>query len=130
MANQFIEFPPEIKIKSYVAILTQTGTSNPTVTVLHNSIGEDIIWTRANVGVYTGTTNGKFTLNKTTAPPFTTGSPTRLPLRGTVNSGSYSIKFTDINNISLELTTTTTGNIPVELSTIGGNLLITINIYK
>jgi hypothetical protein len=44
--------------------MTQSGTSDPTVTVLENSIG-DIVWTRASTGLYRGTLIGAFTLDKT-----------------------------------------------------------------
>lgn len=51
-------------IKIYTALLTQAGTSAPTVTVLHNTIG-NIIWTRNGAGVYLATLTGAFTQNKT-----------------------------------------------------------------
>ena len=52
--------------KSYVAILTQTGTAAPTVaTVLDNTLGGTIVWTRTAAGNYTGTLTGAFTASKT-----------------------------------------------------------------
>ncbi len=50
--------------KKYVALITQTGTLDPVVEILENTIG-DIVWTRAGVGVYFGTLIGAFTLDKT-----------------------------------------------------------------
>jgi len=50
--------------KKYCATITQTGTNDPVVTVLENTIG-DIVWTRTNVGVYDGTLAGAFTADKT-----------------------------------------------------------------
>ncbi len=50
--------------KTYVAILSQSGTSSPTPIVLENTIG-NIIWTRTAAGNYSGTLNGAFTTNKT-----------------------------------------------------------------
>ena len=50
--------------KKYIATISQTGTSDPTVTILENTIG-DIVWTRSLVGVYYGTLTGAFTANKT-----------------------------------------------------------------
>ena len=38
----------------YSALLTQSGTNAPVVTVFENTIG-DIVWTRKNVGWYKGT---------------------------------------------------------------------------
>lgn len=51
-------------IKRYKALISQSGTSAPTVLVLENSIGA-IIWTRSATGSYTGTLSGAFTNNKT-----------------------------------------------------------------
>lgn len=39
----------------YVATLTQTGTSAPTATVLENTTGSTVTWTRTGSGLYTGT---------------------------------------------------------------------------
>jgi hypothetical protein len=51
--------------KIYTVLLSQTGTSDPTATVLGtNEIGS-IVWTRNSVGNYTGTLTGAFTANKT-----------------------------------------------------------------
>ena len=50
--------------KKYIALITQSSTSAPTVIVLENTIGP-IIWTRTAVGVYFGTLTGAFTLDKT-----------------------------------------------------------------
>lgn len=47
--------------KSYVANITQSGTSNPTVVVMPgNEIGT-IVWTRVTAGQYAGTLSGAFT---------------------------------------------------------------------
>lgn len=52
------------KYKVYTALLSQTGTSNPTVVVLENELG-DLVWTRNNVGVYYGTLANAFIGNQT-----------------------------------------------------------------
>lgn len=49
----------------YVALISQTGTSAPTATVLENTLGGTVVWTRNDVGDYTGTLASAFTLNKT-----------------------------------------------------------------
>lgn len=52
--------------KVYTALLTHhNGISNPSVIVLENTLGGEIIWTRSNTGRYTGTLLDIFTLNKT-----------------------------------------------------------------
>jgi hypothetical protein len=50
--------------KKYIALISQSSTSAPTVIELENTIGP-IIWTRSAVGVYFGTLAGAFTLDKT-----------------------------------------------------------------
>jgi len=54
--------------KKYVALLTQTGTSAPTATVLENTLGGTVVWTRTSTGEYKGTLTGAFTTNKTFFP--------------------------------------------------------------
>lgn len=46
--------------KRYVANLTQTGTGAPVATVLENSLGGTLVWTRSDIGVYFGTLAGAF----------------------------------------------------------------------
>ena len=48
----------------YIALITQTSTSAPTVIELENTIGP-IVWTRSSTGTYIGTLAGVFTLDKT-----------------------------------------------------------------
>lgn len=50
----------------YVALLSQYGTDAPVATVLENTLGGTVVWTRNDVGEYTGTLAGAFTVNKTT----------------------------------------------------------------
>jgi hypothetical protein len=48
----------------YVALISQSSTSAPTVIELENTIGP-IVWTRSSTGTYIGTLTGAFTLDKT-----------------------------------------------------------------
>jgi hypothetical protein len=62
------ELAHEPIVKTYKAILTQTGTSVPVATVLVNTLGEgyDIDWTYTGVGLYAATLNkGAFDATKT-----------------------------------------------------------------
>lgn len=52
-----------LNYKSYVALISQTGTSAPSVTILENTIG-DIVWTRFALGDYRGTLTGAFPSGK------------------------------------------------------------------
>ncbi len=57
--------PQTPKYKVYTALLTQSGTDAPVATVLENTLGGTLVWTRDTTGQYTGTLNGAFTENKT-----------------------------------------------------------------
>ena len=50
--------------KKYIALISQSTTSAPTVIELENTIGP-IIWTRNSTGIYYGALTGAFTLDKT-----------------------------------------------------------------
>jgi hypothetical protein len=54
-----------IPYKIYNAILTQSGNSAPVATVLQNTLGGTVVWTRYSEGLYLGTLTGAFTPNKT-----------------------------------------------------------------
>jgi len=51
--------------KVYTAILSQSGTSAPVATVLENTLGGTVVWSRVSTGEYRGTLTGAFTANKT-----------------------------------------------------------------
>jgi len=64
IAADNINGTPQVYYKKYCATITQTGTNDPVVTVLENTIG-DIVWTRVITGFYEGTLAGAFTSDKT-----------------------------------------------------------------
>jgi hypothetical protein len=51
--------------KTYVALLTQTGTDAPVATVLENTLGVTPTYTYEGVGQYSIALNGGFTIVKT-----------------------------------------------------------------
>lgn len=51
--------------KVYRALLTQSGTAAPVATVLENSLGGTVVWTRDSAGIYLGTLSGAFNSAKT-----------------------------------------------------------------
>lgn len=53
----------------YTALLTQTGTSAPVATVLENTLGGTVVWTRESAANYIGTLAGAFPNNKVIAFP-------------------------------------------------------------
>lgn len=58
-----VEWATEPKV--YIALLSQTGTNAPVATVLKNTLGGIVVWTRDDVGQYKGTLLSAFTENKT-----------------------------------------------------------------
>lgn len=63
--DNFTELYLPITVKRYVALLTQSGTSAPTATVLYNTLGGTVSYTYTDVGVYTAICTGKITRLKT-----------------------------------------------------------------
>lgn len=53
----------------YVALLTQSGTDAPVATVMENTLGGTVVWTRDNEGQYRGTLTNAFPLGKTVVFP-------------------------------------------------------------
>jgi hypothetical protein len=78
-------------IKRYKALITQTGTSAPTVTILENSIG-DITYGYTSAGAYTANSSGLFTSGKTF-----------LFLNPTYGTGNYTaIKYNSSNILDIK----------------------------
>lgn len=50
--------------KVYTALLSQTGTDAPVATVLENTLGGEVVWTRPSAGAYYGTLAGAFQSGK------------------------------------------------------------------
>jgi hypothetical protein len=48
-----------VPYKKYIALISQSGTADPTVSILENTIG-DIVWTRISSGSYQGVLTGAF----------------------------------------------------------------------
>jgi hypothetical protein len=52
--------PGNLPYKVYIAKLTQVGTDAPIPTVLTNTLGGELVWTRDGEGAYLGTLVGGF----------------------------------------------------------------------
>ena len=52
-------------VKVYKALLTQSSTNAPVATVLENTLGGTVVWTRTDVGEYEATLVGAFPIAKT-----------------------------------------------------------------
>ena len=85
-------------VLEYVALVSQTGTSAPTATVLKNTLGATISFTRLSAGVYTANAStAVFTTDKTTVQmqsgewAFGVG----IPLVGVSNTSTVRIAVTN-----------------------------------
>ena len=76
--------------KVYTALITQTGTSAPVATVLENTLGGSIVWTRVNPGIYSGTLTGAFTTDKT------------ILLNNNPVGGVFTNIFSSVNTITIQ----------------------------
>jgi hypothetical protein len=90
-----------VVIKTYRAILNQTGTSAPTATVIENTLGGTVTLARTTSGKYTLTLNGAFTLDKTFIMTTSTG--------GTIASPYTAVVFRNSANV-VEINTGTGGS--------------------
>jgi len=105
--------------KVYAALFNQTGTDNPIVTILENTVGY-IIWTRNSVGTYSGTLNGAFISDKVVC---------ELDQSLIFNSGtSYTLYIGKTDNNTLHLNTYN-GPEPAEFNEIAVNKFFEIRIY-
>jgi len=55
-----VRFLPSNTVKEYVASLSQTGTDAPVATVLKNTLGGTLVWSRGSAGLYQATLAGAF----------------------------------------------------------------------
>ena len=103
----------------YTALITQTGTTAPVATVLQNTTGGTIVWTRPSnpgVGRYVATISGaSYTANKTVVI-VTSGGNSDMILRPVVSSTTtvdwYNIDSSD-NAVSDTISATTTVEIRI-----------------
>ena len=75
----------------YIANLLQSSTTDPSATVLENTIG-DIVWTRISTGVYAGTLSGAFA----------TATETTIMLNNTTDPGLCSAFWYNTNQIRIK----------------------------
>ena len=88
--------------KTWVGIITQSGTSAPTAVVLENNLGGTIVWTRSSTGLYIGTLAGLLTTNKTVG--FATLTPSRIAnkIAAIEASGTMQIATADATGTALD----------------------------
>ena len=80
---------------SYVALVSQTGTSNPTAIVLENNLGGTVTFVRGAVGLYTANLTGAFTLDKVAI--FLTNSADNIMSGNYFSTNAVGIQTSDRN---------------------------------
>jgi hypothetical protein len=106
--------------KLYRALLTQTATGVPVATVLENSLGGTVVWTRNSAGNYTATLAGAFVVGKTFSNNLTFKSGSAIVVVGiTANVTANSVTVaTDVGDISGGIQVASDGqltNTPLEI---------------
>lgn len=85
-------------IKVYRALITQSGTGAPTATVLENTLGGTITFSRVGAGFYTVTSSGLFTVGKTFMSITENSS-----FAGTApEMYVFQISYVDVNSINID----------------------------
>lgn len=97
--------------KVYTALLSQTGTSAPVATVLENTLGGTVVWTRNSVGNYSATLTGAFTFNKSWG---------NITL--STNVVSYSATITNTNDDTMNLLTMNGSNVVADISSTSASI--------
>lgn len=109
-----------LSYKVYTALLTQSGTDAPVATVLENTLGGTVVWTRQSAGIYNATLVGAFTENKTYIQNSGDWNGNGNPYIPIVGSGGvlgyYSLYRTSVNTIQLH--SVNASGVSTELSTI------------
>lgn len=106
--------------KVYTALLAQSGTSAPVATVLENTLGGTIVWTRSTPGVYTGTLVGAFVTNKTFINAKTLFDDSGVPIKINVNFTTDAITLSNTGGVDF----------PWGGATINGSYPIEIRVYN
>lgn len=90
-------------VLEYVATVTQSGTNNPVVTELKNTLGTTLTWTRQDVGLYR---------IEASVPLFVAGRTAIFP--GVTGSGVVIITAIRSTDYRLSLSTTNASNTPID----------------
>lgn len=84
--------------KVYTALISQSSSSDPTVTVIENTLGGTITWSRTSAGFYTGTLSSAFTANKT------------ICLNNLTSTGSLIFRRNSLNTVIINTFDSTAAN--------------------
>lgn len=111
-------------VKKYVALLSQSGTSAPTATVLENSLGGTLVWSYDAIGQYHATLTGVFTANKR----IIIGGPLQYISDLNADDTWMNMSFPDADTFQLYLQHTDGSNSANNILT-NDNCMITILVY-
>ena len=100
--------------KTYRALLTQSGSADPTAVVLENTLGESIIWKRSTTGGYTAEKTSGFDITKTfyNTNGFATTNIELISFINTINSKLVVNVRDTINNLPIDAQLS---NTPIEI---------------
>lgn len=82
--------------KKYVALLTQSGTDAPVATVLENSLGGTVVWTRDDLGTYLGDLANAFPDGKTVCIIGSGNNPSQSFIINRASDGEVVINTTSL----------------------------------
>jgi hypothetical protein len=116
--------------KTYVALLTQSGTDAPAAIVLESSLSGPVVWTRVAAGHYEGTLAGEFTLGKTIIYPFTQSSFQVIPIyKNTWLDFGYTMDNPSVNAVRLFVVDNNGDNTEMNNAVDANSLLVEIRVY-
>lgn len=104
-----------VAYKVYTALISQSGTSAPTATILENTLGGTIVWTRTTTGQYVGTLSGAFTINKTwvvAQDVSALGGNSKTTIRTTGSTNTIDLITSDASSSAIDGALSTT---PIEI---------------
>lgn len=121
MVVDLIDSKPNVSLipLEYEAVFSQSGTSDPTVSIANNTLSGAIAWTRSGTGTYIGTLAGVFTVQKTFFNPIHQQIP--------ASDRSIKISRNDSDTIQVDVTKIS-DNSAVDLN-IGSGFSVEIKIY-
>jgi hypothetical protein len=109
------------KYKVYTALLSQAGEDAPVPTVLENTLGETLSYTRTDEGTYVITTTGIFPQDKTWAVINTPSYE---------GNGPFALQIGRISNTQCHIYAYQLPNNPTDLGTNGDRVSIEIRVYN
>lgn len=134
----FILMNPAVRVKKYVALLTQSGTSAPVATVLENTLSGTPVWSRGSTGQYVLTLASEFPAGKVLASIKTTRTTHFLWIEPGYKVQYLEFKRNNVNSLSLscqdipDVSDGAASATPIDLSTsiwATEELLVSVAVY-